>query len=115
TVITLPPVVYPSGGSGEGRTYVVQAGDTLSSIAERELGDPSLYPLIFQANRGIAQPAGASLSDPDVIDIGWRLTIPTSAQNAPPANTDAPPADGIAPPAEGIAPPVDIGAPPVDN
>ena len=108
TVLALPPVAHPSGESGQDRTYVVQAGDTLSSIAERELGDPGLYPLIFEANRGIAQPAGASLSDPDVIDIGWRLSIPAPAHNAPPADTDAPPADGI-------APPVDIGAPPVDN
>ena len=52
-----------------GRTYTVQAGDTLSKIAKQFLGDASAYPKIFQANRD-------QLSDPDKIQPGQVLKIP---------------------------------------
>ena len=32
------------------RTYTVKAGDTLGDIAQRELGDRSKWPLIYNAN-----------------------------------------------------------------
>jgi LysM repeat protein len=47
----------PTEGEGEGqagatetRTYEVQAGDTLSSIAQQMYGDPQKFPLIAEAN-----------------------------------------------------------------
>ncbi len=46
--------------------YTVVAGDTLSALALRFYGDPSLYPLIATVN-GIA--------DPDAIDVGQVLVI----------------------------------------
>lgn len=51
-------------GPGE---YVVQPGDTLSAIAERELGDPGKWQLIARAN---------GLDDPLALRAGQRLTIP---------------------------------------
>jgi nucleoid-associated protein YgaU len=47
----------------------VVKGDTLSKIAEKYYGDPSLYPQIFEANRDI-------LTDPNKIQIGQKLRIP---------------------------------------
>ena len=49
--------------------YTVKSGDTLSSIAQSELGDSARYTEIFNANRNI-------LSNPDAIDVGQTLRIP---------------------------------------
>lgn len=51
------------------RFYQVKSGDSLSEIAQRELGDANRYMEIFNANRNI-------LSNPDQIDIGQTLRIP---------------------------------------
>jgi nucleoid-associated protein YgaU len=51
------------------QTYVVQAGDTLSKIAQRYYGDASLYTKIFEANRDV-------LKDPNRISPGQKLRIP---------------------------------------
>jgi nucleoid-associated protein YgaU len=51
------------------QTYVVQAGDTLSKIAQRYYGDAALYTKIFEANRDI-------LKDPNRISPGQKLRIP---------------------------------------
>jgi hypothetical protein len=50
-------------------TYIVRAGDTLSSIAQSQLGNPALWPEIYQDNRDV-------ISNPNVICIGWGLKIP---------------------------------------
>lgn len=49
--------------------HEVVAGDTLSKIAEKYYGDPSLYPQIFEANRD-------QLADPNKINVGQKLRIP---------------------------------------
>lgn len=51
------------------RIYVVQTADTLSSIAQRLLGDRSRWREIYQANQD-------HLSSPDAIRSGQELTIP---------------------------------------
>ena len=51
------------------QTYTVQSGDTLSKIAQKYYGDPSLYPKIFEANRD-------QLKDPNRIFPGQKLKIP---------------------------------------
>ncbi|WP_137122964.1 LysM peptidoglycan-binding domain-containing protein [Segeticoccus rhizosphaerae] len=68
------------------RTVTVQRGDTLWQIAQDELGDATRYPQIAAASRDTTQPGGAHLSDPDVIDVGWRLTIPGTAPRSEPAS-----------------------------
>ncbi|HEV7423218.1 MAG TPA: LysM peptidoglycan-binding domain-containing protein [Mycobacterium sp.] len=49
------------------KDYVVQPGDTLFAIAEREYGDSSLYPVIARQNH---------LANPNLIDVGQQLLIP---------------------------------------
>lgn len=61
---------------------VVKPGDTLSEIALEEMGDPNAYPSIFEASKATDQPDGARLVDPNMIDVGWTVTIP-GAEAAP--------------------------------
>lgn len=61
---------------GSADSYVVKPGDTLSDIADRELGVPSDYPELFDANRHTRQIDGRMLEDPDLILPGWTLRIP---------------------------------------
>jgi len=49
--------------------HEVAKGDTLSKIAEKYYGDPSLYRKIFEANRD-------RIKNPDLIQVGWKLRIP---------------------------------------
>ena len=69
----------------------MQPGDTLSEIAEEELGDADAYPSIFEASRDTVQANGAHLTDPDLILPGWRLTIPGHADPPKPAEAQARP------------------------
>ena len=47
----------------------VRRGDSLSSLAERELGSSARWPELFRVNR-------AQLDDPDELAVGTRLVLP---------------------------------------
>jgi nucleoid-associated protein YgaU len=51
------------------RTYTVVAGDSLSKIAKRELGDATKWRSIFDVNRD-------EIKDPDLIYPGQVLKLP---------------------------------------
>jgi LysM repeat protein len=55
--------------SGGGQTYTVQAGDSLSKIAEKFYGKASEYNKIFEANRD-------KMTDADHVKAGTTLNIP---------------------------------------
>lgn len=57
------------GGQGTGQTYEVKPGDNLSKISKQFYGDPNEYMRIFYANQD-------KLRDPDLIQVGQKLTIP---------------------------------------
>ena len=59
-----------AAAGGGGRTYVVQEGDTLSSIARHELGKVSRWAEIYQLNRE------ALGKDYDYLTPGMRLVLP---------------------------------------
>ena len=58
-----------------GHAVTVHRGETLSSIAERELGSASRWTDLFHANR-------AQLQDPDELGVGMRL-VPPKARKSP--------------------------------
>lgn len=69
------PVSQPAGGDGE--TYTVQKGDTLSKIAKHHLGDANAWRKIYEANKAVIG------DNPDKIFPGQKLKIPGGgARNA---------------------------------
>ncbi|MEV7599673.1 LysM peptidoglycan-binding domain-containing protein [Kitasatospora sp. NPDC089797] len=81
------PAQVPQAGTepaaGGPKTVTVRAGDSLSAIAQRELGDPEAWPKLFEANKGVQAPDGERLTDPDVLEPGMVLTVPGTAAPAP--------------------------------
>ncbi len=71
--LTIPGVA--AAPDGDGRTTTVRRGDTLSSIADQELGASSRWPEVFRANRAV-------LEDPDELTIGTTLSIPAAHKAA---------------------------------
>jgi len=75
--LTIDPSLAPAqaqaataaAGGGQGRTYKVQPGDSLSKIAKQFYGDANQYNRIFDANR-------SKLDNPDKIQVGQELVIP---------------------------------------
>jgi nucleoid-associated protein YgaU len=63
-------VQVAGGASGAGRQYTVKSGDTLSKIAKEFYGDASQWKRIQAANADL-------IRDPDKIQPGWKLSIPT--------------------------------------
>ncbi len=64
-VLFIPPL-----SPTPGQLYVVQQGDTLTSIAQRAYGDGKLWPLIYNANKQVIG------SNPNLIQVGQVLQIP---------------------------------------
>jgi hypothetical protein len=61
------------------RYYVVKRGDTLSGIAKRYYNNPLGYVRIFNANRAGKRRSDGTpgmISNPNRINVGWRLIIP---------------------------------------
>ncbi|NKQ51992.1 LysM peptidoglycan-binding domain-containing protein [Amycolatopsis sp. K13G38] len=106
-------------GRASARTVPVEPGDTLSAIAERELGDPDAWPALFDANRGLPQPDGRVLRHPDQLLPGWQIHLPaaaaTRAASEPPAvpPSPAPPPPSSTPTAP--APPSNSSSPEQDK
>ena len=103
----------PAAPSGEPvkpaphRIYRVAKGDSLWDLATDHLGNPHRWPEIYQLNKGHVQANGYALTDPDKIDVGWMLALPshhsrpanpaviqppTTARPEPPAIPDPSPA-----------------------
>ncbi len=88
----------------EGTQIEVHTGDSLWEIAEDQYGNGADWSKIWDANRGERQADGRTLSDPDVIQPGWNLTVPSEKASAPAPSVEAPEqTDTPAPPA---APPL---------
>jgi nucleoid-associated protein YgaU len=78
-----PDAVTPAPApAAEGRTYVVQGGDTLSDIARRELGSASKWRLIQEANADV-------LKGSEVLRKGMKLRIPAISRTASTASSGA--------------------------
>jgi putative lipoprotein len=90
-------------------TYTVAAGDTLGSIAQAKLGDVALYTQIQTATNAAAQADStfATIADPNLIEIGWKLCIP-AASAAAATTPGAPAASSTVSPTVTIATPLTL-------
>jgi LysM repeat protein len=78
--IPAPPGWTASDIPDTAGTVTVQPRDTLSQIAVDHGSDVTA---LWAANTGRPQPGGRVLSDPDELQPGWTLTIPTTTPTAP--------------------------------
>jgi hypothetical protein len=62
---------------------IVVSGNTLSGIAEQKYGNPACWPGVYDANKKTIG------SDPDVITVGERLTLPAACDTTPPVEVTA--------------------------
>ncbi len=58
-----------TSAGAEDKLHVVQPGESLATIAEQQLGDRALWPLLYKANRD-------RIKDPARIYPGQELSIP---------------------------------------
>ena len=72
--ITIPAPTAAADANGDGPTVTVQAGETVTAIAGRHGVDVAD---LIDANQGLAQPGGERFTDPDHIEPGWVLLLPT--------------------------------------
>lgn len=74
-------------------THVVEAGESLWSIADAELGEGQRWTEIYDASRGIDQGDGVHIQDPGLIRPGWTVVVPAAdGEQAPVVDDQQPPA-----------------------
>jgi len=66
----------------EGQDYFIQKDDWLSKLADRFLGNILAYPAIVEATNELAatDPSYTFISNPDWIEPGWKVRIPSTAE-----------------------------------
>lgn len=106
--VACAPPSAPTAGTRH--TYVVQAGDTLWSIAAKTLGSPKRWDELAQLNAMRVQRDGEVFDDPRHLRAGWVFQLPREAE----VQTEAPSRSlfamiaalgGIRPPLRPVAPP----------
>ena len=70
--------------AADGEEYIVQADDWLSKLADKFYGDILAYPTIVEATNAMAaeDDSFTMIDNPDLIEIGQKLWIPTLAEGA---------------------------------
>ena len=76
-----------TGASAEGKVHVVRPGESLATIAQAELGDIALWPVLYRANRD-------RIKDPARIYPGQELTIPEPGSDGDAVPEATPPEAG---------------------
>jgi two-component SAPR family response regulator/LysM repeat protein len=84
--------------------YTVERGDTLWGLSARFLGDPTRWPELFQSNQGASLDHARTLTNPNLIWPGLRLTMPVTVEQD---TATLPPPPAVAPPP---LPPADDGS-----
>lgn len=80
--IVVPNVAAAPPAQAKGQDYVVVKDDSLSKLAEKYLGNLLAYPAIMSLSnaKAAADKTYATIENPDVIEVGWKLYIPSAAE-----------------------------------
>jgi iron(III) transport system substrate-binding protein len=83
-IVSLLPAVglAAPAAQGGGQDYIVQSDDWLSKLAEKFYGDPLTFQAIVEATntKASSDTSYATISDPNVIEVGQKLFIPTAQE-----------------------------------
>lgn len=97
------PLTHAQGATCA-ETYNVVSGDTLGALAQKYLGSNGLYQQIADATNAAnkVDSTFATIADPNILEVGWKLCIPakpagTTAAATPAAPAGATPAPTAAP------------------
>jgi glucose/mannose transport system substrate-binding protein len=74
--------VVSAAPPAQGQEYIVTAGDWLSKIADKYLGNPQAWPAIMQATnqKSLEDSSFAKITNADLIEPGWKLWIPSKEE-----------------------------------
>ena len=80
--VLVPTALAAPTAQEAGQDYVVVADDWLSKLADKYLGNPMAYPAIVEyTNQKHAEDASyAEITDPDLIEVGWKIYIPSAEE-----------------------------------
>jgi len=81
-LVIVPSVTAAPLAQDEGQDYAVVADDWLSKLADKYLGNVLSYSAIVAlTNEKAAEDSSyAMIDDPDVIEVGWKIYIPSAAE-----------------------------------
>lgn len=81
-LIGVPVVAAAPPPQDGGQDYTVVADDWLSKLADKYLGNVLAYPTIVEATnqKAAADSTYATITNPDLIEIGWKIYIPSAAE-----------------------------------
>lgn len=82
SALSLVVLAAPPNQDAAGQDYIVQADDWVSKLAEKFYGDPLAYPAIVEATnkKAAADTSYAAIADPNIIEVGQKLYIPTAQE-----------------------------------
>ena len=80
--IFVPVAVAAPPAQAKGQDYVVVKDDWLSKLADKYLGNQLSYPAIVGLTNQMAakDSSYAKIDNPDRIEVGWKLYIPSAAE-----------------------------------
>lgn len=96
--VLLPATATPPAAGPHVENVTVHEGDTLSGIAQAH--GVSDWHQVWDASKGMAEPSGQHLTDPDLIRPGWTVKIPESTQTPTTTTTTPTPTQPTPTPAE---------------
>jgi multiple sugar transport system substrate-binding protein len=91
-LVFVPVVTAAPPAQGGAQDYVVVKDDWVSKLADKYLGNKFAYPAIVDATnkKAATDSSYAKITNPDVIEVGWKLYIPSAADAAAFMSTYAP-------------------------